>query len=532
MQTGTIVVIPTLNEIGNIETLVTRLLTINNLRIVVVDDFSRDGTAEYLAALVLMDPRVRVIQRPGRLGYASACLDGFRAALAWGSEFVVQMDADLSHDPEYLPQFIGLAKQYDVIQGSRYVAGGRTIGWGYLRQILSKFGNAYARFLLKLPVRDCTGGYRLYRREVLASMHLNTVRSNGYAFQIEMLYRCQKDYWRITEVPIWFRDRTAGKSKMSLRIVAEAAWRVPMIRLWAWSGSSSVQIVDSRVLGTFSQKGLGDETESRHRGGGGPSAVTQRLSLWYWCLQVPAKWMYSHKLVRRLAGRIPFLRFLSFRSPDGLTFVTGDAGLRIALSVGAYEHAELSCVKVYARKGQHVVEIGGGLGIVSCYIARLIGETGRLVTVEPDPICRDILKWNLQRNGLACTVLSQALGYTSQRSMSTADGLRSSFYSSGGKRFSVSCCTLQAILSTNDMRLDMLVLDAEGIELELFAMESSVLRAYSPTIIAEIHTELLRMPVTRIVEPLIDLGYRVDVISKNIETSIALCHPPYRPIRT
>lgn len=227
----TIAVIPTLNEAGNIQRLLPALLGMPRLRVVVVDDDSSDGTAEFVAALAGQDARVRLVRRSGEVGYGSACLRGFREALEWGADHVLQMDSDLSHDPASIPEFLRLAEHCDVVQGCRYMPGGGIVGWGPLRRSLSRWGNRYARWILGLPVRDCTGGFRLYHRAVLESLRLDAIRSNGYAFLSEMLYHCHAAGWRIVETPIVFRNRTVGRSKISLRIVLEAAWRVPATRL-------------------------------------------------------------------------------------------------------------------------------------------------------------------------------------------------------------------------------------------------------------------------------------------------------------
>jgi dolichol-phosphate mannosyltransferase len=172
---------------------------------------------------------VGLLARPGKLGLGTAYLAGFRRALAEGAQFIFEMDADFSHDPSYLPRLREAADRYDLVLGSRYVPGGGTTDWGYLRQFISRGGNLYAGIILGLPVVDATGGFRCYRREVLETISLDSVRSNGYSFQIEMVYRTLRAGFRIGEVPIIFPDRRVGQSKMSRRIVIEAlinVWRL------------------------------------------------------------------------------------------------------------------------------------------------------------------------------------------------------------------------------------------------------------------------------------------------------------------
>lgn len=226
------VVIPTYNERDNIGTLLPRLLELPGVRVLVVDDSSPDGTAEVVAQLAAAEPRVDLLSRPGKLGLGTAYIAGFRRALAAGAEYICEMDADFSHDPRYLPTLIGAAvERYDLALGSRYVPGGATTDWGLLRKIISRGGNIYAGLILGLPVRDATGGFRCYRRRVLEAVNLDSVQSNGYSFQIEMVYRTLRAGFSIGEVPIIFPDRRVGRSKMSRRIVLEALLTVWRLRL-------------------------------------------------------------------------------------------------------------------------------------------------------------------------------------------------------------------------------------------------------------------------------------------------------------
>lgn len=223
-----VVVIPTYNEHGTILDLIAQVLAYPRCRVLVVDDNSPDGTGRLVADYACHEARVAVLQRPSKLGLGTAYLDGFRWALAHNASLICEMDADFSHDPAYLPYLIDNADLcYDVVIGSRYVRGGATSDWGMLRQFISRGGNAYANTILRLPIHDSTSGFRCYRREVLERIDLAAVRSNGYAFQIEMIYRARRAGFHIGEIPIIFPDRRVGNSKMSRQIVVEA-----MINVW------------------------------------------------------------------------------------------------------------------------------------------------------------------------------------------------------------------------------------------------------------------------------------------------------------
>lgn len=225
------VVVPTYNERDNIGALLERILELPRCRVLVVDDNSPDGTAEIVADAAQQNDRVGLLARPGKLGLGTAYLAGFRRALAEGAAFICEMDADFSHDPKYLPSLLEAAEtRYDLALGSRYVSGGATADWGVLRRMISRGGNLYARLLLGIPIQDATGGFRCYRREVLETIDLDTIRSNGYAFQVEMAYRTLQHGFRIGEIPIVFPDRRVGRSKMSRRIVLEALLTVLRLR--------------------------------------------------------------------------------------------------------------------------------------------------------------------------------------------------------------------------------------------------------------------------------------------------------------
>lgn len=230
--TPALVIIPTYNERENILALLPRVMDYPELSVLVVDDGSPDGTGDLVAAEVEHNPRVHLIRRAGKQGLGTAYVAGFRYALARGADYIFEMDADFSHDPRYLPDLLHAAESaYDLVIGSRYVAGGGTTDWGLGRQLISRGGNVYARLILGLPLSDMTGGYRCYRRAALEAIDLDHIRSNGYSFQIEMAYRVRQAGLRVGEVPIIFPDRRVGASKMSKQIVFEALLNVVKLRL-------------------------------------------------------------------------------------------------------------------------------------------------------------------------------------------------------------------------------------------------------------------------------------------------------------
>lgn len=230
------VVLPTYNEADNLERLVGEILERlpSSRRVLIVDDNSPDGSGEIADRLASQYDEVSVLHRERKEGLGPAYIAGFREALAGGAELVVEMDADFSHDPAYLPQLLRAIEGADVAIGSRYVAGGGLTEWGRVRRFISRGGSAYARAALGLDVRDLTGGFKCLRREVLESIDLDTITSRGYAFQVETTYRAIRAGFRVVEVPIVFRDRREGNSKMSKGIVAEAIWRVPAMRMRRW----------------------------------------------------------------------------------------------------------------------------------------------------------------------------------------------------------------------------------------------------------------------------------------------------------
>ena len=228
--------LPTYNEAGNLERIVdataARLEASapGDWGLLVVDDASPDGTGRLADRLAERHERVEVLHRPGKEGLGKAYLAGFAGALERGADRVIVMDADFSHDPAHLPAILEAAAENDLVLGSRYVAGGRIVDWPPLRRVLSRFGSIYARAVLGVGVRDLTSGFRCVRREVLETVEPSTLRAQGYVFNIELTYRALLAGFKVTEVPICFRDRIAGDSKMSLPIAIEALMLVPKLR--------------------------------------------------------------------------------------------------------------------------------------------------------------------------------------------------------------------------------------------------------------------------------------------------------------
>jgi dolichol-phosphate mannosyltransferase len=233
-----LIVVPTYNERDNLAELVEAVhASVPGAHLLVVDDASPDGTGALGDSIAAADPRVAVIHRPGKLGLGTAYVDGFRHALRHGYEAIFEMDADFSHDPAYIPRFLeALAAGADLVLGSRNVPGGGVEGWGLDRHLLSKGGSLYARTILGVPVRDLTTGFKAYTRRALEVIDPETIRSNGYSFQIETTYRALRKGLRVVEVPIVFVDRRAGRSKMSRRIFAEAIAEVWRLRIDAARG--------------------------------------------------------------------------------------------------------------------------------------------------------------------------------------------------------------------------------------------------------------------------------------------------------
>jgi len=232
MSPTTLVVVPTLNEAGCLPPMLARLLALEPaVDILVVDDDSPDGTADIAECFARdADGRMRVLRRTGPRGLGPAYIEGFRLGLTGPYRSFVQMDADFSHDPDVVPVLVAMLEGADLVLGSRYVLGGGTAGWGRFRRFVSLFGSLYSGLSLSLAHRDLTGGYKAWRRECLASIGLDKVRSNGYCFQVETTYRAVRRGARVVELPILFTDRRVGQSKMSREIFLEAVWRVPLLR--------------------------------------------------------------------------------------------------------------------------------------------------------------------------------------------------------------------------------------------------------------------------------------------------------------
>lgn len=231
--------LPTYNERENLEPMIAALgaaLDTSQDRVLVIDDSSPDGTGEIADQLAAEHSWVSVLHRATKEGIGPAYVAGFRQALAEGAEFVLEMDCDFSHDPTDVPRLIAAAEGADLVLGSRYTPGGGTANWGLVRRFVSRGGCLYAQVILGMRVRDLTGGFKCFRRQTLEAIDLDALSAHGYAFQIETTYRAKRAGFRIREVPITFVERRAGASKMTGSIVAEAMWRVPLLRLRALAG--------------------------------------------------------------------------------------------------------------------------------------------------------------------------------------------------------------------------------------------------------------------------------------------------------
>lgn len=238
MAERALVIIPTYNETENISRLIQAVLAQDKrLEILVVDDGSPDGTGALVDSIAAENARVHILHRPKKMGLGTAYIAGFRWSLERRYDYTFEMDADFSHDPAHLPEFLRAIQTADLVLGSRYRHGRVTVvNWPIKRLLLSYFANIYARIVTGLPLFDSTGGFKVYRRAVLEAIDLERVRSNGYAFQIEMSFRAWKKNFRIVEIPIVFVDRTEGTSKMSKAIVREAIWMVWRLRFWSITG--------------------------------------------------------------------------------------------------------------------------------------------------------------------------------------------------------------------------------------------------------------------------------------------------------
>jgi dolichol-phosphate mannosyltransferase len=232
MNGRVLIIIPTYNELDNLHQLLPDVKERHpDVDILIVDDNSPDGTANYIKQLQETDPHICLIERRGKMGLGTAYVEGFNFMLKNGYEYAFQMDADYSHDPKEIKNFLEAIKSYDLVIGSRYISGVNVVNWPMRRLLLSYYANKYTKFVTGLPLVDSTGGYKCFRRNVLESIDLNRIKSNGYSFQIEMNYKVWKAGFKIKEIPIIFVDRTKGHSKMSKKIVREAVLMVWKLRL-------------------------------------------------------------------------------------------------------------------------------------------------------------------------------------------------------------------------------------------------------------------------------------------------------------
>jgi len=232
-----LIIFPTYNEKENIEIIIKDVLERDSrINVLVVDDSSPDGTGEIVDRIALEDSRINILHRANKKGLGRAYIAGFKWAIEHKFDYIFEMDADFSHDPKYLPDFLNAIEKYDLVLGSRYISGVNVINWPMKRLLLSYYANVYTRIVTGLPVRDGTGGFKCFRREVLEALDLDAIRSNGYIFQIEVSMRVWKKGYRIKEIPIVFADRERGTSKMSKDIVREAIWKVWYLRLMSMLG--------------------------------------------------------------------------------------------------------------------------------------------------------------------------------------------------------------------------------------------------------------------------------------------------------
>ena len=232
MEEKICIIIPTYNERENISVLLPQIfnLGVDNLNVLVVDDNSPDGTGSLVQDLKRNYSNLDILHRQQKAGLGRAYIAGFKEALFGGADYIFEMDADLSHNPKYIPHFLAMIKECDLVLGSRYIKGGGVSNWNFSRRLVSRFGNIYARLILSLPYHDLTGGFKCYRRKVLERIGLDDLSSVGYNFQIETTYQAYKKGFRIKEVPIVFTERAEGKSKFSLKIILESFWKVLLLR--------------------------------------------------------------------------------------------------------------------------------------------------------------------------------------------------------------------------------------------------------------------------------------------------------------
>jgi dolichol-phosphate mannosyltransferase len=239
MNKKSLVIIPTYNELENVKLIIPDLLgRYNNLDILVVDDNSPDGTGGFIRELAESNDRIKLIVREKKMGLGTAYIDGFKYALKNDYEYIFEMDADYSHDPKEITNFLKAIKEYDLVLGSRYINGVNVVNWPMRRLLLSYFANIYTRLVTGMPIMDATGGYKCFRRKVLEAIDFSDVKSNGYAFQIEITYKVRRKGFKIGEIPIVFVDRIMGQSKMSKKIVHEAVFMVWKLRIKSILGNS------------------------------------------------------------------------------------------------------------------------------------------------------------------------------------------------------------------------------------------------------------------------------------------------------
>jgi len=232
-----LVIIPTFNEMENIPILIPQVLSKDGgVEILVVDDNSPDGTAAYIEKQMQSNEKIHLIKRHYKMGLGTAYIAGFKYALEHSFDYIFEMDADFSHDPKEIVNFLNEIKNFDLVLGSRYISGVNVVNWPMSRLILSYFANVYTKIITGLHIKDATGGYKCFRREVLEAIDLDNIKSNGYAFQIEMTFKAWKKGFKIKEIPITFVDRVKGTSKMSKKIVREAVMRVWKLRIRSMLG--------------------------------------------------------------------------------------------------------------------------------------------------------------------------------------------------------------------------------------------------------------------------------------------------------
>lgn len=233
MAEKSLVIIPTFNELDNIKKMIPEIFGLypDDLDILIVDDNSPDGTGNFADEYSVKDRRVKVIHRAKKSGLGTAYIEGFKYALKNSYDIIFEMDADFSHDPKEIKNFLNAINSYDLVLGSRYISGISVVNWPMRRLILSYMANLYTRIITGLPIKDATGGFKCFRRKVLESINLNSIKSNGYAFQIEMTFKAWKNKFSVSEIPIIFIDRTTGTSKMSKKIVREAIFMVWKLRI-------------------------------------------------------------------------------------------------------------------------------------------------------------------------------------------------------------------------------------------------------------------------------------------------------------